>query len=35
LALDAKGECADNLSMWGWCVSSCFIFLSILGCGHV
>jgi hypothetical protein len=24
-----KGECAHNLSMWGWCVSLCFsIYLS-------
>jgi hypothetical protein len=30
-----KGECAHDLSMWGWCVSSCFVYLSILGCGHV
>jgi hypothetical protein len=24
-----KGECAHNLSMWGWCVSPCLpIYLS-------
>jgi hypothetical protein len=34
-ALDAKGGVCSQFIHVGWCVSSCFIYLSILGCGHV
>jgi hypothetical protein len=39
LALDAKGGVCLQFIHVGWCVSSCFIYLSIylsiLGCRHV